>query len=405
MESSLDERLERCSLAKDHHQEEEEEEEEDPNTKWLARLPQEIIVEVLLRLPVRSLSRFRCVSKPWRSLISSSKFMNSNLKKSNEHERDDNYSNRSLLLVSMVSLVINMHSCSLHSVIHDKSSVKLHEVEPPKRCFYPALYILGSCNGIFGILEGYHDTMLWNPTIKHLKKLPNSDTNYRRYKIFSYGFGYDELNDDYKVVEICCYARLGINRETIVNVYSLKSNSWRRIQDYEGGMISGSPGVFFNGVLHWLTTHRDGLKRVWSILSLEISSETHGTRLMLPQSENGFDPMLGVLKGRLCVFCNYYQQKMDVWMMNEYGNNESWSKFASIPYSLDIRGRILPLSVSKSGEILVRCGYSFMLYNKGDGSFSDTAVKMDDPTSLDEAVMYTESLVSPYLYDDARDQI
>ncbi|CAI9118189.1 OLC1v1019720C1 [Oldenlandia corymbosa var. corymbosa] len=391
MESSQ----ERCCLSQKDH-------DEDQNPMLLASFPQEIILEILLRLPVRSLSRFRCVSKQWCSLTSSSKFMKSHLEKSNEHERDDNYTNRSLLLVSMDGFEIKTKSCFLHSVLHNNSPVKMLDVEPPKRAIYPSLYLLGSCNGIFGVLEGYHDVILWNPAIKHLKKLPNSGTNFRRYKIFTYGFGYDELNDDYKVVEICCYARLGINRETIINVYSLRSNSWRRIKDYEGGMISCSPGVFFNGVLHWVAVHKEGMKRAYSILSLNVSSETHETRLMQPQydeKDGVFYLTIGVLKGRLCLFCRYYEQKTDVWMMNAYGNKESWSKFASIPYSLNNLGHISPLSVSRSGEILLQYGRSLMLYNKADDKFIETEVKMDDPTSLKEAATYTESLVSPHLYD------
>ncbi|PKI58012.1 hypothetical protein CRG98_021592 [Punica granatum] len=40
-------------------------------------LPQEIIVEILLRLPVKSLCRFRCVSPLWRSIISDPQFVSS----------------------------------------------------------------------------------------------------------------------------------------------------------------------------------------------------------------------------------------------------------------------------------------------------------------------------------------
>ncbi|CAI9117828.1 OLC1v1019313C1 [Oldenlandia corymbosa var. corymbosa] len=361
--------------------------------------------DMFLRFPVRSYSRFRCVSEPWLPLVTGSGFMESSVKASNGLEMADDYTNHNLLLASTDPFVINMYSCSLHSVLHN-FPVNMFDVEPPKRAGYPSLYLMGSCKGILCVLEGCEDIILWNPTIGHLKKLPNSGINHHSYKISTRGFGYDELNDDFKVVEICCYARLGINRETIVNVYSLKSNSWRRIKDYEGGIISCSPGVFLNGVLHWPATHKDGLNTDWSILSLDVSAETHGTTLMLPQCENGFDDLrLGVLKGRLCVFCNYYRHEMHVWMMKEYGSNKSWCKFASIPYSQNIPGRILPLCVSKSGEILVKYGDSLMLFNKADDSFTETEVKMDDPASLYEVATYTETFVSPYLYDDVKDQI
>src|ERR1044072_3199964 len=38
-------------------------------------LPEELIVEILLRVPARSLLRFRCVCKSWKTLISNPQFV------------------------------------------------------------------------------------------------------------------------------------------------------------------------------------------------------------------------------------------------------------------------------------------------------------------------------------------
>ncbi|PKI58010.1 hypothetical protein CRG98_021590 [Punica granatum] len=50
-------------------------------------LPQEIIWDILLRLPVRSLCRFRCVSTLWRSIISDPQFVSSHFARSSAHPK------------------------------------------------------------------------------------------------------------------------------------------------------------------------------------------------------------------------------------------------------------------------------------------------------------------------------
>ncbi|OWM74626.1 putative F-box protein At1g47790 [Punica granatum] len=50
-------------------------------------LPRDITVEILLRLPVKSLCRFRCVSTLWRSIISDPHFVSSHFARSSAHPK------------------------------------------------------------------------------------------------------------------------------------------------------------------------------------------------------------------------------------------------------------------------------------------------------------------------------
>ncbi|PHT68092.1 hypothetical protein T459_27579 [Capsicum annuum] len=84
---------------------------------------------------------------------------------------------------------------------------------------------------------------------------------------FNFGFGYDEVRDDYKVAAIFheitkCY----INAK----IYSLKSDSWTTVDDHQGEMVYDGLGKLVNGKLHWLTSIVDG---GWDIMSIDLVYE------------------------------------------------------------------------------------------------------------------------------------
>jgi F-box interacting protein len=70
----------------------------------------------------------------------------------------------------------------------------------------------------------------------------------------TFAFGYDPVNNDYKVVRIVVFVGLTNEvGEVKVKVYSLKAHSWRRIEDKrpcKNSLLSFEM-VFSNGALHW----------------------------------------------------------------------------------------------------------------------------------------------------------
>ncbi|CAK9142904.1 unnamed protein product [Ilex paraguariensis] len=52
-------------------------------------LPQDLIVEILSRLPVKSLLRFKSVSKPWLALINNPKLISLHLSHTDVNPKDD----------------------------------------------------------------------------------------------------------------------------------------------------------------------------------------------------------------------------------------------------------------------------------------------------------------------------
>ncbi|XP_028123696.1 F-box protein CPR1-like [Camellia sinensis] len=158
----------------------------------MPNFPEEIIVEVLLRLPVKSLCQFRCVSKRWLSLISDHHFIKTHLNRStNEPEQ--------LILISNFS---DFYSVDLKSFQFRDDFVAVHLKFPPEQNPNRGVDIWGSCDGLLLMLDICFSCILVNPSTRESRKLPKSSFSESKFHLNSYGLGHDSSNDDYKVVRI-----------------------------------------------------------------------------------------------------------------------------------------------------------------------------------------------------------
>ncbi|KAM3249611.1 hypothetical protein BC332_06528 [Capsicum chinense] len=90
---------------------------------------------------------------------------------------------------------------------------------------HKSVWIVGSVNGLICLAIEENDLFIWNPSIRKFKKLPDSRPMLRCGYYFMYGFGYDKVYDDYKVVGIFCIFGSGGSYDVEVKMYSLKSDS------------------------------------------------------------------------------------------------------------------------------------------------------------------------------------
>ena len=225
----------------------------------MSHLPVEIITEILSRLPVKSLLRFLCVSKSWYALIKHPDFIKLHLHRSIETNRDC-----TLILEKVIDgLPRYFHSVHFPTENHFDKAFKLYQ--PPYRRG-KLVNILDCCHGLVCIhhftLEIHHcidEIAIWNPLIREYRILPPepmskpSGFNFFRYNEIA--FGYDLCNDDYKVLRVIAfYNKDQPLKEFEVKVYSLRSHSWRKIEDQwpKKECTISSNSVSLNGALHWL---------------------------------------------------------------------------------------------------------------------------------------------------------
>ncbi|KAL4595686.1 hypothetical protein ACB092_12G109000 [Castanea dentata] len=315
-------------------------------TKHDDDLPDEIVLDILANQPVKSLLRFRCVCKPWYSSIANPKFITTHLLNHNHHHHHHHgyviHIPRHIPVLLPSSLPGSSHSSDqVCTLACDRTFETISEFRVPFTFQSGFPHFVGSCNGMlcFTSSRSWSNVVyLWNPSIRKFKRLPNSQLF-----IMTLGIGFDSQNNDFKVVGIPrTFAKSKPPPE--VEVYSLSSDSWKRV---ELG-ISWRPNVvshkfncaltfpFVSGHLHWMIEMIEeggGQEKhdTSTILSFDVNSEKF-KELPLPDDEGiCITKCVTSYKGKLALikFGSGTQPHItlcSIWVMREYGVIDSWNK-------------------------------------------------------------------------------
>ncbi|AES68599.1 putative F-box domain, galactose oxidase/kelch, beta-propeller, F-box associated interaction [Medicago truncatula] len=299
----------------------------------LPTLPFDVLPEILCRLPVKLLVQLRCLCKFFNSLISDPKFAKKHLQLSTKRHH--------LMVTSKNNLgELVHHDSPIPSLFSTSTVITQTQLYPPTNLTNGHKFMLVRCycDGIFCcvVLNGV-SFFLWNPSIRKFKLLPPLENS--RGHVFQISFGYDHFIDDYKVI--------GVSSENEVSVYTLGTDYWTRIKDIPYSDPIYGNGVFVSGTVNWLACDDS------CILSLDLEKESY-QQLFLPDFENENDSLiLSVLRDCLCVFATI-DRILNVWIMKEYGNRESWTKLYSVPNmqdrGLDAYEDLEPYTVSYISE-------------------------------------------------------
>ncbi|XP_049406056.1 F-box/kelch-repeat protein At3g23880-like [Solanum stenotomum] len=354
-------------------------------------LPTEIITEILLRLPVKLLLKFRSVSKSWLGLISSHKFVNTHLNISSNNKAFHR------LILGFGPPENNLKDCSVNSLFYDNVTRAIDLDYPPKKS-YQSIKVVGSVNGVICVAIEQKDLFMWNPSIRKLKKMPSSRTG----SFYMYGFGYDELHDDYKVVDITLNVGDDNSYYNVGKMYSLNNNSWKHLDDLQIAMSFNNSGMLVNVKLHWAITNKySGYYNDCVIFVVDLANGRWEEMENPCYGEGNFDfmPYLGVLGNDLSMICHPLMTHVDVWVMKEYGDKESWTKMFNI--------RCVGYSffgphfcISSEGEILFKNGSNIIICNPKDDSMQFQEVT--NCGQLVDAKLYIESLVWPFVVEHTR---
>ncbi|KAK1392214.1 hypothetical protein POM88_011270 [Heracleum sosnowskyi] len=148
-----------------------------------------------------------------------------------------------------------------------------------------------------------------------------------------FGFGYDNVNDDYKVMaatDMVVVANGNSFTYVVVAVYSLKGNSWTMDETIEDRYeIVRHVSKYANGSLYWIAYKDD----TDIIVAFDLGVETH-RELPFPDYvsayDDGNDVHLTVGNNHLCLFNLFPCSHTDIWFMNDTGVGNSLSKMIFI---------------------------------------------------------------------------
>ncbi|QHO36533.1 hypothetical protein HN51_029819 [Arachis hypogaea] len=357
-------------------------------------LPDDIIAEILVRVPASSVVKFKIVCKSWNALISSPRFASDHL-------------HRSTADPTMTRPRLVYRSDRGFKFFSVQSVYKNPSAPTEDACFQmdDDVHILGSCNGLIclTLLNRYRrweSIRLWNPCTRlasdWLKIRPEGPI----FGNYIYGFGYDHVHDNYKFLE----GSLAHHYK----VHTFGSNSWTTIiQDHSFYPLQAI-GKFVNGTLNWAAHTRNNCFK-WVILSFDLANESFYP-ISLPNRDHSdysyssvFFTMLGVLRNNLCVCFNENYSRLVLWEMKEHGFQESWTKLVTISSELLAPRRYgsqllsyRALYIMENDDVLAVSYYSdarkLVMFNANVRQLTHTS--LCEP-GLHSCYVYHESLVSP----------
>ncbi|CAH9120443.1 unnamed protein product [Cuscuta epithymum] len=217
-------------------------------TDNLGVFPEEVIVQILARLPVKSLARTKCVCKFWKTLIC------------------DKYFAQIYNEASIRNPMVLLDACESSSAgglicVDNKTGVSELSLDFVR----DRVKVRASCNGLL-CCSSIPDKGVYyvcNPMTREYKLLPRSRERHitRFYpdgEATLVGLACNLSTRHYNVVLAGYHRSFGHRpeRNFICLIYDSESNKWRRFvsfQDHQFKQMNKNQTVFVNGSLHWLT--------------------------------------------------------------------------------------------------------------------------------------------------------
>ncbi|KAF8685873.1 hypothetical protein HU200_043786 [Digitaria exilis] len=357
----------------------------------IPELSNEILMDILVRLPVKSLLRCKAVCKAWRAVVTDPLFVRAHLQCSAARCEQN------------PTLVVTPHT--LDSVIPYEdwpttfsNNISFYQWQQGARMatfmhakdFGSALRSARYFAHCDGLVLAPTDTKLYlfNPATRESITLPDSGrscklTRGEAARCCCAGLGRDSRSGEYKVVR-AFYRSMDhdttMGTDMGMEVFTVSGNcggAWREIMDHlPYPAANWHTAVTVNGFLYWRVDGNHDKHPPWGLLHLSLADEKFGIT-MLPDSVDPVFPnsfSLDELHGELCVGELTSEETVIIWTMpiQDEGQGLYWEQRCIVRLS----GLFHPVAFLPGDRIMLSTGYSINIFDMATSKIT-AKYKMD----------------------------
>lgn len=289
-------------------------------------LPDDIMTNILERLPVKSLIRFQCVSKSWNNIFKTSSFISKHIFHSSQQNS---------YLLSHLSSRPSDSPNFLYLLDHNIEFRRLNSINSPLLINPRASYKFdSSCYGLLCLknCSNKNEFVLWNPAIGEYMILPQPTVVSDDKNDCVHGFGFDPVANEFKILR---FFSKDIKESLEGEIYTLSRGLWERFifkinSNSEDSYTISRKHFSVNGFIFWFgrTKVEDRVQEVddviiafhiergkMAIISLPTTTPYHGLCCnVLTSYENKLAIFFPMTVGNFVESDSY---KIDVWVLEE----------------------------------------------------------------------------------------
>lgn len=376
-------------------------------------VPDDLVFEVLIRLPVKSLVRFKTVSKAWQAIISDPFFIRAQLECSKQRQRENPSSfliTPQVLLepgcteeeyaVKAMSTDIHFYQWNLREFDCSSSTTSLIYRKHFLDGDFGPISQLAHCDGLV-LLPTNTKTYVFNPATGDAISLPESWRNMvQNVMALPAGFGFDASTGRYKVARFFFRSRyikrggiipMGMEVFTITacDGEDVNGSSWRQTQvDPPYPVLCAQTGIHCQGYLLFFIDKSNMEQPPNGLLRFSLQDETFGVTLFPSNMESTVDYndiCVKELDGELC--CTYVSKsshQLLIWMTRD-ALDPQWA----CRYVIDLPDKCHPMASLGcmaslgNGGILLRRGNFIFRYD-----FEVNGRREDEIFDMSKDLMY-----------------